>query len=67
MVSLKHNQPVLVCSAASTKRFEVMSDFLEVAVFVVNAVDDGGGSAEFSGFKPYSNPLLLFLYFPTNA
>jgi hypothetical protein len=67
MVSLKHDQPIFVCSAACAKRFEVMSDFLKVAVLVIDAVDDSCWSAEFSGFKPYTNPLLLFLYFSTNA
>ncbi len=43
-----------------------MGDFLEVGV-VVDAVDDGGGSAEFSCFKSDADSLLFFFYFSTNA
>jgi hypothetical protein len=67
VVALQHDLPVLVGAAAGAKRFQFMRDLLKVAVFVFNAVDNSGWSAELSGFKPYANPLLLFLYFPTNA
>jgi hypothetical protein len=67
VVALQHNLPVLVGPATGAKRFQFVRYLLQVAVFVFNAVDDGSGSAEFSGFKPYANPLLLFLYFSTNT
>jgi hypothetical protein len=40
---------------------------MHVAVFLVNAVDNGGGSTEFSGFKADADTLLLFLYFAADT
>jgi hypothetical protein len=67
VVALQHNLPVFGCSAASAKTLQFMSNVLQVAVFVFDAVDYGAWSAEFSGFEAYANPLLLFFYFATNA
>jgi hypothetical protein len=67
VVALQHNEPILVCSPTSAKRLQFVCYVREVGGFFIHAVDDCGGSAEFSGFKPYANPLLLFLYFPTDA
>ncbi len=67
VVTLEHDLSVFVGSTASAKGFEFMRDFLEVAVLVVDAIDDGGWSSEFSGFKAYANSLLLFLNFAADT
>ena len=67
VVALQHDFAVFAGSSACAVGFEFLGDALQVTVFVVHAVDYGGCFAEFSCFKAYANPLLLFLYFSTNA
>ncbi len=59
--------PPLDVPPHAQKAFSLCAMSCEIGGFLVHAVNYGGRSAKFSGFKTYANSLLFFFYFATNT